>query len=65
MDPVYVYIIMFRDKMINWHIWKMWSPYSFLTCSLEEEIAVDSDDEFQYEEVPIDDDSIPPGNFYF
>ena len=32
-----------------------------LHLTTEEEITLDSDDEFVYEEVPVEDDSVPPG----
>ena len=36
---------------------------SFLDQETEEQLTVDSDDEFQYEEVPVDEDFVVPGNF--
>lgn len=39
----------------------------FLKFRTEEEVALDSDDDYTYEEVPVEDDLVPPGksNFLF
>lgn len=34
-----------------------------MTSYTGEQLTVDSDDEFQYEEVPVDEDFVAPGNF--
>ena len=39
----------------------IWHQKPFLNPLLEEQLTVDSDDEYEYEEVPVDEDFITAG----